>query len=250
MREKLPGPSQSIAFTSDGQFGLSEVAGTQIIVWDLKRGQRARSLEHGLAKDGVCGSVAASDDGRLIAALGTNWAVDNGDLSFFELFDTETFSKLPVNHFRGHKYGRSVSFSPDSKWLALETFERSALGSILFGGPGKSRLTIYNVESMGWSDIAVPAALTCSAFSPDGKRVVTGSIKPPMYVWDVAKRAVSRQIPVPDGGVDEVAFSHDGSHIFAASFANDSLSIYTSSGECEKTISTSAENPEKMTCTP
>ncbi len=248
MPEKLPGPTQSIAFTSDGNFGLAEVAGARIIVWDLKRGQLARSLEQGLAMDGMCGSVRASDDGHYIAALGTNSVMDKDTLSFFELFDAETLTKIPTRFLSGNGYGRSISFSPDGKRIALETFDRSALGSVLLGGSGKSHLTIIDVEPSKRKLITLPARMTCSAFSPDGNLVFTGSNKASICVWDLSLGTMSREIPVPDGGVDEIQISQDGSHIFTASIANESLSVYATSGACEKTIATASANPGRMTC--
>jgi WD40 repeat protein len=203
-------------------------------------------VDHGFEQDGLCGSVVASGDGRIIAALGTNIVLDRQELSFLELFDTKTFDKLLV---KNSSFGRSIAISPDNQRIAVETFGTLALFARVMGGHGEAYLSIFDVASKEWArHIPLKTPMTCSAFSPDGKLILTGSTDPSMIVWDLAKRAETREIAVPDGGVDEIVFSPDGSRIFTASLANNLLSIHKSSGETEKTIATTTQVPGKMSC--
>ncbi len=246
MREKLPGPTKSITFSADGRYGLAEVGGSQVVVWDLRKEQIVNRFTHGqlTRNDDVCGSVAVSADGSRIAAIGLNPVCEC--LAQIDLFHPVTFDQ---NVFEGsNRFGHSLAFSPDGKLLAVETFERGVLGAVFRGGRGESRLSVYDIVSRKPTVFPVSSAITCLAFSSDSRFGLTGSAEPQVCVWDLTKKAKDRDIPVPAGGVDAVACSEDGERIFTASIANDSVGAYSRSGTSEKSIATTTATSGKMTC--
>ena len=59
------------------------------------------------------------------------------------------------------------------------------------------------------------------AFSPDGKRIVSGSFDCTVRVWDVARAKPMKTLPAHSDPVTAVTFNHDGTLI--ASCAMDGL---------------------------
>ncbi|CAB3807135.1 hypothetical protein LMG28688_06490 [Paraburkholderia caffeinitolerans] len=62
------------------------------------------------------------------------------------------------------------------------------------------------------------ASVTRVAFSPDGKRVVTGASDGDVRIWNTADGNLSRELPPHDGQVSAVAFSPDGRIVASASY--------------------------------
>ena len=64
-------------------------------------------------------------------------------------------------------------------------------------------------------------SVTSIAFSPDGKRIVSGSDDKTIRLWD-AETGESLRAPLGkhQGGVMSVAFSPDGKHIVSGSYDN------------------------------
>jgi WD40 repeat protein len=57
----------------------------------------------------------------------------------------------------------------------------------------------------------------CLAFSPDGKRILSGASNGKLLLWDTATGALIRSFEGLSGKVFAVAFSPNGSHILSAS---------------------------------
>ena len=71
----------------------------------------------------------------------------------------------------------------------------------------QARMTIRGHES----------AVACVAFSPDGKRIVSGSVDKTIKVWDAATGAELMTLRGHEGDVTCVLFSPDGKHIVSGS---------------------------------
>jgi serine/threonine protein kinase/DNA-binding beta-propeller fold protein YncE len=260
MREKLPGPTRSIAVSPDGRYGYCEVSGSQVIEYDLGRGRGARTFKHGtkIQTDDATlyGVVATSPDERFFATLGVNALTaridDEPKQSILELTDAKTLANIayPGNDFL---YGSVLVVSHDSNRLAVETSSVVGPWATLQAGVmrrdlGKPRVSIYSIDSGKWLHKDAPATIRCLAFTPDNTRLVSGGDDPALSIWDAAKGTNIQTIPVPKGGVDALTVSEDGTKIYAASLANDAITARSMAGNDTKTYSINSATDQKMTC--
>jgi hypothetical protein len=243
MREKLPGECRSIAVSHDGHFGYTEVEGGKILIWDLLKGQLVDTQLHSMkgVLKGAPGVIATSSDGRL-AVLSS---INGGKLNNMEIFDARTFKQTPINS-QGVRYSPVLGFSADGKHIATQTFAAKGILDLL-SETGDPRLTICSIDENQFKHIVVPEVISCLAFSPDGKTVVTGSDKSSVNLWNL-EDGKRRDLPGPEGGIDSVAFSDHGASLFVASIAEGSLSVIPLMGQRDKITRVRAVTSENITC--
>jgi WD40 repeat protein/serine/threonine protein kinase len=82
------------------------------------------------------------------------------------------------------------------------------------GGPARAPAELVAV--LGDSRLKHWHRVLCLAFSPDGNRIVTGSVDSTAKVWDAATGEEILNLEVPGGWVYSVAFSPDGKWIVSA----------------------------------
>ncbi len=251
-RAALPAGSEILRLSPDGRL-LATRRGGQVTLWNLA-GLKAGALAEDLAAWPVWGFVF-STDGRWLAAGGAGfvkvWEMPSGseraavpvsaDKKFrarplfspdgkwlaFRTGGANQASKVIVwdlAQAREHTvipgHAGAMRFSPDSKTLALETWntqpERPSAGTIhlwdLETGKEKAGLETK------------PAPLRRLAFSPDGRILATGERKRAQWdgpyevkLWDMAA-GKSRTWKVPLGVIG-LRFTGDGSRLLVTSFA-------------------------------
>jgi WD40 repeat protein len=147
--------------------------GVDVKLWDVTTGKAKRSMR--LAYNSYS-KVAVSSDGKRVAA--------NGPTSL-HVFDTASGKELLVIP---KASGTSLTFSPDGRWIAAgcSTVE---VGAGITPVPSNDELRIYDTNSG-----EMIAALTghrrrirSVAFSPDGKRLISGGTDSVARLWDVEK---------------------------------------------------------------
>ena len=99
----------------------------------------------------------------------------------------------------GGYYGVSdLDFSPDGRHIAIANISAE----------GDNTSSIWDSEN-GKRILTLEDGIAGVAFSPDGKRLATGSSYNPVKIWDMESGKVINTIEGHEG-VEEVAFSTDG----------------------------------------
>jgi WD40 repeat protein len=178
---------RSAAFSPDDKRIVSSSVDTTVRVWDGATGQGILSLK---GHAGDAWSVAFSPDGKRI--------VSSSEDRTAKVWDAERGQKLLTFHGQQPGPMRGLAFSPDN--------QRLAAGNCIWDAATGQKLLDLN-EARG-----------PRAFSPDGKRIVTGSQDKTAVVWDAT---TGKQLLVLTGHAGQVlsaAFSPDGKHIATAAY--------------------------------
>jgi len=229
----------SIAFSPDNKYLVSGSDDCTVKVWDIATGKKVTTLRgHGSAVNSVVFTpdgkqvVSGSEDGTIKVwdatldyATKYFWSHTNsvtstafspdgkrlvsrtrdGKVKVWDVASTAEIMTLSGG--RGSLF-RSASFSPDGKRIASIGAERAI---VLWEAE-----TGVEVMAFGGQE----EEISCLAFSPDSRRIVSGSYKlgadrypGNVKVWDVAKGEEIMTWAGDEHGVISVAFSPDGQRI-------------------------------------
>lgn len=172
----------AVALSNDGKLIASGSWDKTIKIWDVASGNlNSTFFGH---TDGIL-SLAFSPDGERLVSAGFDklvkvWAVKSGTL---------------INTMSDHSnFVWNVSFSPDGSLIASSDWDNV----VKLWETASGRL-VNSFSSAGNS----------VAFSPDGKRIVTGGLGL-LKMWDVTKGSVLKDLSSLAGEITSIAFSPDG----------------------------------------
>jgi WD40 repeat protein len=192
----------AVALSPDGKTLV--VAGEQrdLRFWEVATGKETRRLAAGPLRNTA---VAFSPDGRTLASVG-----DDGVLRLWAMPEAKE-----VRRFKGFTGG--VAFAPDGKTLVA--FAGGATIHLLEVDSGRD---IRQMINEGPNRVGMDAPLF---FSPDGKRLVSGSGYNGRLIhsWDVATGEQQPPIETQQGEIRAVAFSPDGKVLVSAGGIADTL---------------------------
>jgi len=191
-----------LALSPDGKLAACSSTG-KLSVWDVESGHQVQSLTT------WSGVLAWSPDGRFLAAGST----------VIDLWDTATWRKAKT--LGGHAGEiRGLAFSPDGSRLATASIDTTV------------RLWRVDTGERTWTlrseGVALPAhhgitgdpvrlPVLAVAFSPDGKRLVTGGTDRAVRLWNVDSGALLETLTGHTMTVTGVAFLEDGKRIASSS---------------------------------
>lgn len=240
-----------IVFSPDGSTLATGGCDAKIRLWDARTGQELRALEEHLPapegerrwdfSDGNIGSLAYSPDGSRIAAVFD--AAKKANTSVVHLWDITTGEEIR-EFYRGrgrswYQGGDRIAFSPDGSLIAsgcgltLQVWNVES-GETVLGLPAPSAsdmifssggqrlafctpraLRLVEMESGKdvWGDKGHYDRVATLTFSPDGKKLATGSPDQTIRVWDLSTSKTATTITVEAYFGLPITFSPDGQHI-------------------------------------
>jgi WD40 repeat protein len=157
------GTMRSLAFSPDGKWLVTASAESAVQVWDLRRNAWSRTLT---GHTGSVNCVAFSFDSRLMATAG-----QDGTLKLWDTTSWRVTTQLVCR-----PYAYQVAFSPAGPLLAY-----SEGGTVNLSG-GRVRLWNYAKGKLVQRGTNAGSRI---AFSPDGKKLVTGN-QEGLALWDTA----------------------------------------------------------------
>ncbi len=204
----------SIVFSPDGRFIVSAQYDNTVQVWDVTTGALHRTFK---GSGGLSCTLAISPDGRRMALevnSGT-WVNAMGirkGSGWIRVFDAATWLPLYTIENSDTEYLHSVVFSPDSRLLA---------------SVGKDALNLWDAATGSHRRRIRDKDIACSvAFSPDGRVLISGSMKGQIKLWNAA---TGKGMCIFDDHCDMVkslVFSPNGQFIASGS-ADNTVRLFT-----------------------
>ncbi|MFM7035055.1 MAG: protein kinase domain-containing protein [Planctomycetia bacterium] len=190
----------AVAFSPAGRLCATGGSNGTVQTWDATTGGLVAELSG--HKAAITALVFSPDGTRMATAANGQWHVASDTTRVWDPFTGQALAVMPSAD--GTVY--ALAFSPDGKLLGRTCYSSTCDLSAADDGFSRRRPLI------GHSDSAY-----CLAFSPNSRRVATGSADHTVRIWDVARGEELAVLRGHTNHVNSVAFSPDGSLLATAS---------------------------------
>jgi WD40 repeat protein len=201
-----------------------------IKLWDVTTHKKIATLTgHGHWPYGV----GFSPDGKWLASAAWDYTIRLWDVPACIRATTCEASRILQGH---HGYFHSVSFSPDGKLLASAGNDYLPTDGVKPSN-GPNNIQIWDVATRSSKELPGHTGFIYQvSFSPDGKRLASGSEDKTIKIWDVTTRKAIKTLTGHSDGVNGVSFSPNGKLLASAS-SDHSIKIWdVATGKNIKTL--------------
>lgn len=168
------GPRRVLPYNSNRTIDLGDSAGSSLSLHPRERGH-----------EGGNWSAVSPAGTRIVRVDGDGW---------LEVWDAATGDSISSRRVH-HDHARTVSFSPDGRWLAS----------------GADDLLLWSAEDLTLAQrFRYPAIVWSALFTADGERLVSSHGDGAILVWNIAERRLEANLSGHAAPVRTVAFSPDG----------------------------------------
>ena len=181
----------AVAFSRDGRLLATGSADRSVKLWDANSGEALATIK---GHFGQIWSVAFSRDGKQLATCSDDFTAKIWDLE----------SALEFTTWKARTTG-ALTLSSDGGMLATATGQTAKLWDMLTG----RELRVFK------GHVGIIRAVS---FSPDGKRLATGSLDGSVKLWDTATAQEVTAVMRHSREVSSVVFSPDGQRLATGSF--------------------------------
>jgi WD40 repeat protein len=181
--ETHAGSISALAVNAERKQWLSAGADKMVMVWEFDKEKPVHVLKG--PKTPIT-SLAVSRDGEWAAANGWTWDLTTGKAM------TESDGAATIH---------AVAISADGSWLARASGDDGVIDLIPMSKKGKRDLSRDAITLEDHKK-----AVTCLAFAPDGKTLLSGSQDNTMIVWDYANGKALKTLPGHKNWVTSLMF--------------------------------------------
>jgi WD40 repeat protein len=180
-----------VAFASDGKTVAAGGGDGTVRFWDATTGREQFLLQ---GRAGEVRSLAFSPDGGALAA-----GHEDGSITLWDL--TAGRDPPPLDGPAGWVF--ALAASPDSRTLIV--------GGAIKGGLPRGELKLLDLAGGATTRVNPPGeTVSCVAFTPDGHRLLFGTLDGAVRAWDVERRAQPDPVMAKQSRLRSLAVSPDG----------------------------------------